>query len=86
MMIAMDDYQTMKRAIDKAHADYQQKRGQRRQLLQDLKANFGVEGLKAAKKLHERLKRRELQAYKIWIRAKREFKRKYPKIFRPGKE
>jgi uncharacterized protein YlxW (UPF0749 family) len=79
-MIAMDNYPDLLRRTEKAKAEYEQLKGELLQLKKQLKSAYGTDDIAAAKKLLNRLKKRELRAGRTYGRLKAKYEKKWGKI------
>ncbi len=76
-MVALDNYQEILRKLEKLKSEYEQLKGQLAQLKKQLKSDYKVDTYRAAKKLLDRLKKRETNAYEKYVKAKKYFERKW---------
>lgn len=78
-MIALDDYEELKRKVERLERRGAEAEGALKQILSRLKTEFGCASVEEAHALLDRLKKKEVAAHAAYIKAKKRFERKFRK-------
>lgn len=79
-MISLDDYQALKRKVEKLRQDKDKAQGALDQVMSEIKEEFGVLSIKEAKALLAKLEQERLAASDKYLAKKRKFETKWKAV------
>jgi intergrase/recombinase len=79
-MIALDDYAALKRKIESLKRDKDKAEGALEQILEQMKTEFEVNSIEEAKEMLASLQAKELSVMNKYVKAKKEFEKKWKDV------